>query len=122
MIFNHDPYLIRLPLLAAQAARLKQIDLTPLLVYLLDMIEASALPWLAEQLALTGVNGWHLAESAITLHRYKGTPWSSIVHCAQIFCIASPCELNIVLSLSISRPASQPRINSPRKSGSFPDG
>ncbi|WP_334469172.1 phage tail protein I [Arsenophonus sp. PmNCSU2021_1] len=72
--------------LAAQAARLQQIDLTPLLVYLLDMTEASALPWLAEQLALTGVNGWSLAESddarramlksAITLHRYKGTPWS----------------------------------------------
>ncbi|BAN99822.1 hypothetical protein E05_50560 [Plautia stali symbiont] len=72
--------------LAAQAAWLQQIDLTPLLVYLLDMTEASALPWLAEQLALTGVNGWSLAESddarramlksAITLHRYKGTPWS----------------------------------------------
>lgn len=67
--------------LATQAARLQQIDLTPLLVYLLDMTEASALPWLAEQLALTGVNGWSLAESddarramlksAITLRRWR---------------------------------------------------
>ncbi|WP_258575940.1 phage tail protein [Candidatus Pantoea persica] len=43
--------------LAAQAAWLQQIDLTPLLVYLLDMTEASSLPWLAGQLALTGING-----------------------------------------------------------------
>ncbi|HHR4769112.1 TPA: phage tail protein I [Salmonella enterica] len=67
-------------------ARYSGIDLTPLLVYLIDMTEATALPWLAGQLSLTGDNGWELAESdeakraliknAIELFRYKGTPWS----------------------------------------------
>ncbi|HAT1684425.1 TPA: phage tail protein I [Klebsiella oxytoca] len=72
--------------LAALTARLQDIDLTPLLVYLVDLTEPTALPWLADQFALTGDNGWSLAESedarraliknAIELHRYKGTPWS----------------------------------------------
>ncbi|EEI4451968.1 phage tail protein I [Salmonella enterica subsp. enterica serovar Braenderup] len=66
--------------------RFSGISLTPLLVYLIDMTEPSALPWLAGQLSLTGDNGWSLAESdeakreliknAIELFRYKGTPWS----------------------------------------------
>lgn len=66
--------------------RFSGISLTPLLVYLIDMTESSALPWLAGQLSLTGDNGWDLAESdeskreliknAIELFRYKGTPWS----------------------------------------------
>ncbi|EAM6405815.1 phage tail protein I [Salmonella enterica subsp. enterica serovar Java] len=66
--------------------RFSGISLTPLLVYLIDMTETSALPWLAGQLSLTGDNGWDLAESdeakreliknAIELFRYKGTPWS----------------------------------------------
>ncbi|EBS4563097.1 phage tail protein I [Salmonella enterica subsp. enterica serovar Bovismorbificans] len=76
----------RLRILARLAARLQDIDLTPLLVYLVDLTEVTALPWLADQLAITGDNGWNLAESedarraliknAIELHRYKGTPWS----------------------------------------------
>ncbi|EKR4279045.1 phage tail protein I, partial [Salmonella enterica] len=67
-------------------ARFSGISLTPLLVYLIDMTETTALPWLAGQLSLTGDNGWSLAESdeakreliknAIELFRYKGTPWS----------------------------------------------
>lgn len=66
--------------------RLSAIDLTPLLVYLIDITEETALPWLAGQLSLTGDNGWSLAEStdrqreliknAIELFRYKGTPWA----------------------------------------------
>ncbi|EEJ8782831.1 phage tail protein I [Salmonella enterica subsp. enterica] len=76
----------RFRILAGLAARLQDIDLTPLLVYLVDLTEVTALPWLADQLAITGDNGWNLAESedarraliknAIELHRYKGTPWS----------------------------------------------
>ncbi|ECT9547826.1 phage tail protein I [Salmonella enterica] len=76
----------RFRILAGLAARLQNIDLTPLLVYLVDLTEVTALPWLADQLAITGDNGWNLAESedarraliknAIELHRYKGTPWS----------------------------------------------
>ncbi|EFO5840259.1 phage tail protein I [Salmonella enterica] len=76
----------RFRILAGLAARLQDIDLTPLLVYLVDLTEPTALPWLADQFAITGDNGWSLAESedarraliknAIELHRYKGTPWS----------------------------------------------
>lgn len=76
----------RFRILAGLAARLQDIDLTPLLVYLVDLTEVSALPWLADQFTITGDNGWNLAESedarraliknAIELHRYKGTPWS----------------------------------------------
>ncbi|HBM0096108.1 TPA: phage tail protein I [Salmonella enterica subsp. enterica serovar Blitta] len=76
----------RFRILAGLTRRMQEINLTPLLVYLVDLTEVSALPWLAEQLAITGDNGWNLAESensrraliknAIELHRYKGTPWS----------------------------------------------
>ncbi|MEG2663573.1 MAG: phage tail protein I [Hafnia sp.] len=79
---GHD----HLKLLALLSERLQGLDLTPLLIYLIDLTESSALPWLAEQFALTGDNGWSLAESeeakraliksAIELHRFKGTPWS----------------------------------------------
>lgn len=76
----------RFRILAELAARLQDSDLTPLLVYLIDLTPSSALPWLAGQFAVTGDNGWNLADSedsrraliknAIELHRYKGTPWS----------------------------------------------
>ncbi|ECL8857178.1 phage tail protein I [Salmonella enterica] len=76
----------RFRILAGLVSRLQDIDLTPLLVYLVDLTETTALPWLADQFAITGDNGWNLAESedarraliksAIELHRYKGTPWS----------------------------------------------
>jgi len=76
---------ISLKALAGLAQRLSDINLTPLLVYLVDLVDSSTLPWLAEQLSLVG-DGWELAESdevrrtlikgAIELHRYKGTPWS----------------------------------------------
>lgn len=63
-----------------------QADMTPLLVYLIDIVTADALPFLAEQFHVLGDEGWALAESddarrrlvkgAIELHRYKGTPWA----------------------------------------------
>ncbi len=66
--------------------RLGSIDLTPLLVYLIDYVTPSALPHLAEQFHVTGLEGWELAETeeekralikkAIELHRYRGTPWA----------------------------------------------
>lgn len=71
--------------LGALAERLDNIDLSVLMVYLVDIVGTSALPWLGEQFSLFG-DGWELAESddvrraliksAIELHRYKGTPWS----------------------------------------------
>lgn len=63
--------------------RLGSIDLTPLLIYIIDHVDSSALPHLAWQFH---IEGWELAETdkekrtlikrAIELHRYKGTPWA----------------------------------------------
>jgi phage tail P2-like protein len=65
--------------------RLGTLDLTPLLVYIIDHVDASALPHLAWQFH---IEGWELAQTeqekrnlikkAIELHRYKGTKWSVI--------------------------------------------
>ncbi|ARU25319.1 glucose-6-phosphate 1-dehydrogenase (plasmid) [Ralstonia solanacearum] len=67
------------------AARISGIDLAPLLVYLVDTVDASALPVLAEQLHILG-EGWQFAlddgarrrllKRSIELHRYKGTRWA----------------------------------------------
>lgn len=66
--------------------RLGSIDLTPLLIYMIDTVPASALPYLAEQFDVLGIKGWKyvsteaeqraLIKKAIELHKYKGTPWS----------------------------------------------
>lgn len=63
--------------------RLGTIDLTPLLIYIIDNVDKSALPHLAWQFH---IEGWELAETeeekralikkAIELHRYKGTRWA----------------------------------------------
>ena len=76
---------ISLRTLGRLAGRLDNIDLSVLMVYLVDIVDSSALPWLGEQFSLFG-DGWELAESddvrrmliksAIELHRYKGTPWA----------------------------------------------
>ncbi len=68
------------------AARLNDIDLSPLLVYLIDTVNASALPHLAEQFHIMGYEGWQFARDdadrrrlikrAIELHRHKGTKWA----------------------------------------------
>ena len=62
-----------------------ELALENTLVYFIDLVEPSLLPYLAEQFSLLG-DGWELAESdeskrnliksAIELHRYKGTPWA----------------------------------------------
>lgn len=66
--------------------RLGSIDLTPVLIYLIDRVHPSALPHLAEQFHVTGLEGWEFAKTddekrslikkAIELHKHKGTPWS----------------------------------------------
>ncbi|EJF8082220.1 phage tail protein I [Escherichia coli] len=76
---------ISLRTLGRLAGRQDNIDLSVLMVFLVDIVDSSALPWLGEQFSLSG-DGWELAESddvrrmlikaAIELHRYKGTPWS----------------------------------------------
>ncbi|MDZ7887763.1 MAG: phage tail protein [Pseudomonas sp.] len=62
------------------------LDLGAMAVYLVDQVKASLLPTLAEQFSLLDEAAWLLAESedarrnliknAVTLHRYKGTPWA----------------------------------------------
>lgn len=75
----------RFQTLGKLAARISDIDRSPVLVYLVDQVNASALPHLAEQLHLLG-EGWQFARDdderrkllkrAVELHRYKGTPWA----------------------------------------------
>jgi len=64
-------------------ARLGRLDLSRLLVYALGQVEASALPYLAEQFHVAGLEGWdlvtgeaqrrYLVATAIDYHRVKGT-------------------------------------------------
>jgi phage tail P2-like protein len=68
------------------AERLGTLDITCLLVYMVDIVPAGALPYLAEQFDVSGNAGWLLADteearrslikSAIDLHRYKGTEYA----------------------------------------------
>lgn len=72
--------------LAQLTERMAGLDTTRLLVYLVDLVEADALPFLGEQFHVMGGEGWDVADddaarralikSAIELHRYKGTPWA----------------------------------------------
>lgn len=62
------------------------LDLSPMLVYLVDVVPPQVLPHLAEQFHVMGLEGWRYARDdqeqrglikrAIELHRYKGTPWA----------------------------------------------
>ncbi|MCL1861775.1 MAG: phage tail protein I [Proteobacteria bacterium] len=87
-----DPLLIpplardaRCQVIAELAARVGHIDLSPLLVYLIDSVDASVLPYLAEQWSVLD-EGWQYADTdadkrrllhrAIDMHRYKGTRWA----------------------------------------------
>ena len=66
--------------------RLGTLDITPVLIYMIDNVASSALPHLAEQFHVSSDEGWLLAGSesdrrtlikrAIELHRHKGTPWA----------------------------------------------
>ena len=80
---NIDKRMVLLEQLFAE--RLAGLDLSVLLVNLIDRVEASALVWLGKQFSLFG-DGWELAKddtarrelikTAIEIHRYKGTPWA----------------------------------------------
>lgn len=71
--------------LAVLADRLTGLNLTPLLVYQVETVPASAVDELAEQFSLVG-DGWDLAyddddrramvKRAIEIHRFKGTVWA----------------------------------------------
>jgi len=65
---------------------LAEIDLKKILVYMVDTVDASALPYLGAQFDVLGYKGFRLANTeadkreiikrAIELHRYKGTEWA----------------------------------------------
>lgn len=65
---------------------LAEIDISKLLIYLIDTTDASLLPYFAEQFDVLGYKGFKLAQTeadqreiikrAIELHRYKGTEWA----------------------------------------------
>ena len=75
----------RFAVLESLTGRISSIDLLPLLVYLVDTVNATALPYLAEQFHLLG-EGWQFArddderrrllKQSIELHRHKGTRWA----------------------------------------------
>jgi len=66
--------------------RFEDLNLSVLLVYLINTVPASALQFLGEQFDVMGYKGWKYATTeakkrdlikrAIELHRFKGTPWS----------------------------------------------
>ena len=76
----------RFKTMAELAARISDLSLSPLLVYLVDAVESSALVELATQFHVMGTEGWNAAttddarraliKSAIDLHRHKGTPYA----------------------------------------------
>lgn len=75
----------RFKLIAQIALEAFQIDLSPLLVNLVDSVDTSVLPYLAEQWSLLG-DGFELAQNeaaqremlrtATLIHQRKGTPWA----------------------------------------------
>lgn len=68
------------------AKRFSDLQLDKLLVYLIDIVDVSALPFLADQFDVLGYKGMRLATTeaqqrevikrAIELKRYAGTPWA----------------------------------------------
>lgn len=66
--------------------RMGTVDITPLLIYMISNVSASALPHLSEQFNVTGYEGWiqatneaerrALIQTAIAKHYYKGTPYA----------------------------------------------
>lgn len=75
----------RFQTLGTLASHIIKLEREPLLVYLIDTVDPSALQHLADQFSMLK-DGWSLAESddarraliqgAIELHRHKGTPWA----------------------------------------------
>lgn len=62
------------------------LDLSAMLVYLVDVVPVQVLPYLADQFHVTGLEGWRFARTvqerrnlikrAVELHRFKGTGWA----------------------------------------------
>lgn len=80
----HEDHLAAFDAMVEQ--RFANLDIEAVLIYLIDTVDADALPYLAEQFDVMGVKGYayapteqdkrNLIKKAIELHRFKGTPWS----------------------------------------------
>jgi len=81
---SHVPHLAAFDLMVN--ARMNEIEVENLLVYIIDSVQASALPHLARQFDVEGFRGYGLAttdeqrrsiiKQAIELKRYMGTVWA----------------------------------------------
>ena len=68
------------------AERWDNFDVSPFMAYLVDTCAATALPYLAEQFDIAGLQGFAMAENevqqrelikrSIALHKFIGTPWA----------------------------------------------
>jgi len=62
------------------------IDLSPVMIYLIDIVNVNALPFLASQFDVEGFKGWDLAitetqkrellKTSIQIKKHLGTPWA----------------------------------------------
>lgn len=74
--------------------RLEGVDLSVLMMYIIDTAPESALVYLAEQFNVLGWKGWNLTQTesdrrdlikrAIELNRYKGTVWAIKESCRSV--------------------------------------
>lgn len=81
------------------------IDLSPMMVYLVDVVQESALPWLANQFDVDGFKGYdqctsteqrrELIKNAINLHRKIGTIWGIKKACSIIGFTPKSIEENV---------------------------
>jgi phage tail P2-like protein len=81
---SYVPHLQAFDLLVKQ--RFTELELDKLLVYIIDTVPATAIPYLADQFDVLGYKGFRLAQTeadqravikkSIELHRYKGTLWA----------------------------------------------
>lgn len=68
------------------AAKALDIEIAPLMIYIIDRVDARLLPLIAENFHITGDEGWNfcttekekreLLKAAIPLHQYKGTKYA----------------------------------------------
>ncbi len=81
---RHIPHLAAFDMLVKK--RFSELELDKILIYLIDTVDAKALPYLAEQFDVLGYKGMRLANTeadqraiikkSIELHRFKGTLWA----------------------------------------------
>ena len=90
------------------ANQFDDIDLAPIMIYLVDVVQASALPWLANQFDVDGFRGFdqcgsdvsaqrELIKNAVQLHINLGTIWGIKKACLLIGFTPENIQTNIPL-------------------------